>query len=106
MTFEPREFRPAPWAVGPHRQTLAARVLRADGVCVSVVCPGFVTTRMTAGNRFPMPFLMDTPKAARLIANAIARKRRTFVFPWQMRLAVPLLRLLPERFVPMHAVEK
>ena len=39
--------------------------LAREGVEVSVICPGFVTTRMTEGNRFPMPFLMDADQAAR-----------------------------------------
>src|SRR5206468_20685 len=33
-------------------------LLSLEGVEVSVICPGFVTTRMTKGNRYPMPFLM------------------------------------------------
>lgn len=40
MTFAPRPFRPASWALGPHMQTLAARMLRSgDG-------PEFVRERI------------------------------------------------------------
>lgn len=43
------------------------------GVQVSVICPGFVRSGMTATNRFPMPFLMDADKAAALIRARLAR---------------------------------
>ncbi len=69
--------------------------LRPFGIYVTTVSPGFIRTPMTAKNKFYMPFLMDADVAARKIANAIARKRRTFDFPWQMALFVRLLRLLP-----------
>ena len=39
-------------------------VLRKDGVGVSVICPGFVTTRLTAEAPFPMPFIMSTARAS------------------------------------------
>lgn len=58
--------------------------LRADGLEVSVICPGFVESRMTAGNRFPMPFLMPADKAARLIRRRLARNRPRISFPWPM----------------------
>ena len=37
-------------------------LLAAEGVGVSVICPGFVISRMTQGNAFPMPFLMDSDR--------------------------------------------
>ena len=74
--------------------------LRRHGVRVTTICPGWVVSEMTADNAFPMPFLMDAAKAARLIARAVARGRKTYVFPWQMRLAVPLMRVIPDWAVP------
>lgn len=76
--------------------------LRPHGVRVTTICPGWIETELTAENPYPMPFMMSADKAARLIARAIARGRRTYVFPWQMRLAVPMLRLLPERLLPTY----
>jgi len=73
------------------------------GIHVTTICPGWVVSEMTARNDYAMPFLMDTPKAARLIARAIARGRATYVFPWQMRLALPLIKALPERLLPTLA---
>jgi short-subunit dehydrogenase len=56
--------------------------LREHGVAVSVICPGFVRSAMTAGNDFPMPFLMSADRAARLIRRRLARNRARIAFPW------------------------
>ena len=69
--------------------------LRGSGVRVITICPGYVATPMTAGNRYPMPFLMPADAAARSIALAIDRGRRFHVLPWQMALLGWLLRRVP-----------
>jgi short-subunit dehydrogenase len=71
--------------------------LAAHGIRVSVICPGFVRSRMTAVNRFPMPFLMDAERAARIIRRGLAANRARIAFPWQMYAAVWLLNALPAR---------
>ena len=85
-------------AVRVYGEGLRAQLVR-HGIAVSVICPGFVTTRMTAGNRFPMPFLMDSTKAARLIARGLARNRGRIAFPWRLYGATLLLAALPERAI-------
>lgn len=69
--------------------------LAADGIVVSVVCPGFVASRMTARNPFPMPFLMDTVRAAHTIRGRLARGAARVSFPWPMAAAAWLLMALP-----------
>ncbi|HLF58552.1 MAG TPA: SDR family NAD(P)-dependent oxidoreductase [Alphaproteobacteria bacterium] len=69
--------------------------LAGDGVRVSVVCPGFVRTPMTSGNRFPMPFLMDADKAARIIRRGLAANRARIAFPLPMYLGVLFAAALP-----------
>lgn len=69
--------------------------LHGTGVSVVCVCPGYIDTPMTRVNRFKMPFLIDADKGARLIARAIASKRRVAVIPWQMALVSVLLRAMP-----------
>ena len=69
--------------------------LKRRGVAVSVICPGFVRSRMTASNRFPMPFLMDADEAARRIRVGLARNRGRIAFPLPMYLAVWGLSGLP-----------
>lgn len=66
------------------------------GVQVSVICPGFVKSRMTDINHFPMPMLMDTPRAAELIIRKLARNQGRIAFPWPMTLAAWGLSVLPE----------
>ena len=69
--------------------------LAADGVRLSVVCPGFVTSRMTATNRFPMPLLMDADRAAGIIRRGLERNRPRITFPLPTALAVWTLAALP-----------
>jgi short-subunit dehydrogenase len=56
--------------------------LADDGIGVSVICPGFVRTRMTEKNIYPMPFLIDADKAARIIRKGLARNKPRIAFPW------------------------
>lgn len=65
------------------------------GVGVSVICPGFVETPMTAVNRFPMPFLMDVERASRIMARGLARNRGRIAFPWPMHLLARVGACLP-----------
>ncbi|MEQ9811624.1 MAG: SDR family NAD(P)-dependent oxidoreductase [Azospirillaceae bacterium] len=70
-------------------------VLAPRGVRVSVICPGYVRSPMTAANDFPMPFLMDAPRAARLIRRRLAGGRRRIAFPWPTYAMAWLLGCLP-----------
>ena len=70
--------------------------LRGTGVSVVCVCPGYIDTPMTQVNRFRMPFILDADKGARLIARAIAAKRRVAVIPWQMAFISVLMRIMPD----------
>ena len=69
--------------------------LYGSGVAVVCVCPGYIDTPMTRVNRYRMPFIIPADAGARKIAQAIARKRRLVVIPWQMAAASVLWRLLP-----------
>ncbi|MBF0374526.1 MAG: SDR family NAD(P)-dependent oxidoreductase [Alphaproteobacteria bacterium] len=69
--------------------------LMGDGIAVSVICPGFVESRITAANRFPMPFLMDAPKAAALIRRGLERDRGRIAFPFLPYAMAWLLGALP-----------
>ena len=61
----------------------------ADGIEVSVICPGFVRTPMTDVNEFRMPLLMEADRAAAIIERGLARNRARIVFPrrlyWMIR---------------------
>lgn len=71
--------------------------LRGSGVLVTTICPGFVTTPMTANNKFHMPGLMTAEQAARRITWAIHRGKKVYNFPWRLHLLVKLSRWLPDR---------
>ena len=62
---------------------------------INVICPGFVVSRMTDRNRFHMPFLMDTEKAAGKIVRGLERNKPRIAFPWQMYGSIRLLQMLP-----------
>jgi short-subunit dehydrogenase len=70
-------------------------LLWEDGIGVSVVCPGYVVSGMTAVNTFPMPFIMSAERAARIIRRGLARDKARIAFPWPMYFAVWLLGTLP-----------
>ncbi len=72
-----------------------APLARRDGVLLSSICPGFIRTPMTDGNRFPMPGLMDAERAARIILRGIAAGRVRVAFPWWMAAGARATALLP-----------
>jgi short-subunit dehydrogenase len=72
-----------------------APLLAKEGVAMSVICPGFVVTPMTARNDFPMPFMMTADAAARRTRAGLDRARRRIAFPWPMYAAAWLLAALP-----------
>ena len=65
------------------------------GLTVSVVNPGFVETRMTANNRFKMPYLMTPEDAARAMYDGLAAKRFEVAFPAPFVRRMKLLHHLP-----------
>ena len=67
------------------------------GVHVTTICPGFVRTGLTAGNRFPMPFIIDADQSARSICDGLERERTEIVFPVRMALRMKAARLVPGR---------
>jgi len=72
-------------------------MLASKGIKVSVVCPGFIRSRITDGNTCPMPFFMEADKAAEIILGRANRNVGLIAFPWPMRFAAWLLSALPFR---------
>ncbi len=85
------------WTVG------IAHTARRQGVLVTSVCPGFVRSRMTGNNDFPMPGLMDAEDAAKIILRAVQKGRTRITFPWYMGVIGRLTALLPPRLFAMLA---
>ena len=77
-------------------ESLRVHIART-GVQVTTICPGFVRTDLTAGNPFPMPFIIDAGQAARSICDGLERDRTEIVFPTRMALLMKTARLVPAR---------
>ena len=72
--------------------------LRPHGVGVSVVCPGFVDTPLTAQNQFPMPALLTPAQAADAMLRGWGRGDFEMHFPKRFTVILKLLRVLPYRW--------
>ena len=70
--------------------------LRASGVKVVTLCPGYVATPLTARNRYGMPFLLQPDDFAGRAFRAIEAGASYRVIPWQMAIVAKALRLLPD----------
>ncbi|XXF76744.1 SDR family NAD(P)-dependent oxidoreductase [Myxococcaceae bacterium GXIMD 01537] len=69
--------------------------LKDTGVRVTCIYPGFVKSELTAKNKFPMPFLLETDDAADRMGRAILRGDGEFAFPWQLSSAMKVVKALP-----------
>ncbi|MCB2005836.1 MAG: short-chain dehydrogenase, partial [Rhodoferax sp.] len=64
---------------------------------VVTLCPGYVDTPLTQGNRYSMPFLIPADRFADAALRAIEAGVSYTVIPWQMGVVAKLLRILPNR---------
>lgn len=69
--------------------------LKASGVKVVTICPGYIDTPLTQKNSYSMPFLMRPEAFATQAFAAIEMGASYRVIPWQMGVVAKLLRLLP-----------
>lgn len=69
--------------------------LRASGIAVSIINPGFVETPLTAQNQFEMPALITPAKAAQEIMKGWEAGQFEIHFPRRFTLWMKLLRVLP-----------
>ena len=70
--------------------------LKPYNIKVMIVKPGFVKTPMTDKNNFPMPFLMITEKAAKIILKGIEKEKRVIEFPFPTALGSKIIGALPD----------
>lgn len=69
--------------------------LRAEGIDLRLISPGFVRTPLVAANTFPMPFIVTPERAAATIARGLARPGFEVAFPRRLAWPLRLLRALP-----------
>jgi len=76
---------------------LATRALySADGVSVSVVCPGFVDTPMAASYSSWKPLSISAEEAAKRIRRGLDRRKALIAFPLPLYLAARAQQWLPD----------
>ncbi len=82
----------------------SARIeLAPFGIKVVTVKPGFVRTNMTAKNKFPMPFLMEADKAAKIIIDRLNKSKRYIQFPCPTLLLTKFISIIPNRVFEFFA---
>jgi short-subunit dehydrogenase len=69
--------------------------LKASGIKVVTIVPGYIDTPMTQVNSYRMPFLMPTGQFAASAIAQIDAGSSYRVIPWQMGVVAKLLRILP-----------
>jgi short-subunit dehydrogenase len=71
--------------------------LAPEGICVSIVCPGYIKTAQTAHHVGALPLQMSPERAAAIIRRRVARRRSFVAFPLPLHLLIRLGRLVDWR---------
>jgi short-subunit dehydrogenase len=87
--------RTAPARPAWSRTARACAASCASGVKVVTLCPGYIDTPLTQGNRYGMPFLMKAEDFAEQALRTIEVGTSYRVIPWQMGVVAKLMRMLP-----------
>ncbi len=69
--------------------------LKNKNINLSLINPGFVDTRLTKKNKFPMPFIISQEEAAQEIFIGLKKKKFEVHFPKKFTLFLKILRILP-----------
>ena len=64
-------------------------------VKMTAIHPGYVQTPILGDKPRKLPWLISAEKAAKIICNGLGRGKTRIVFPWQMRVFMGLMRVLP-----------
>lgn len=92
---------PGSYAYGASKAALnnLAETLKLDlwdsKIHVHVINPGFVKTRLTDKNSFPMPCMISPEKAASAIISGLEKEHFAIDFPKRFTLLLKALRILP-----------
>ena len=72
--------------------------LRRHGIAVSLICPGYVDTPMSARLNTFKPFQMQPDAAARAIMACITKRQSFAIIPMQYAIVCAFLKLVPTKF--------
>ena len=71
--------------------------LKPYNIHITLVCPGFVETRLTRKNNFKMPFLMKPENAANKIFKGLSKGNFEIHFPLIFTFWLKLFKILPNK---------
>ena len=92
---------PNAYAYGPSKAAVISLAVglrflgEPQGVNVQIVNPGYVKTDLTAGNRYPMPFLIECDAACQRLCDGLSRGGFEIRFPRRLALLTRLAQSLP-----------
>ena len=66
--------------------------LSKHNIHITTIMPGFIKSEMTQNSSYKMPFLMETDIAAKKIIFAIKKNKKNYIFPWQWKILIPLMK--------------
>ncbi|OGO90879.1 MAG: hypothetical protein A3F10_02560 [Coxiella sp. RIFCSPHIGHO2_12_FULL_42_15] len=69
--------------------------LSTQNIKVNILCPGWIDTPLTAGNKFPMLFLRDVNYAVKKMTTGLLKNKTIIAFPWQLKWALTIFNWLP-----------
>jgi len=69
--------------------------LIGTGVDVTIIHPGFIKTPLTASRKSRLPFIMEVDRAVGKIIHAIEKRKKSFLFPWQLAMYVRAGMIMP-----------
>jgi short-subunit dehydrogenase len=76
------------------------------GISFTTICPGFIDTDLTGNHKYHMPFLMNVDVFAKKMVNAIEKKKKTYIAPWQWLFVIPLIKAVPEWLLNIFVSKK
>ena len=78
-------------AIAYYMEAMAAELPQIQ---FTTIYPGFVDTAINRNNPNRL-WLMTPARAAQLMITAVAKRKREYIYPWQMRWIFRLVRALP-----------
>jgi short-subunit dehydrogenase len=69
--------------------------LKAHGIGVTIIHPGFIKTPLTAGRKAKLPWLQELEPAVKKIVTAIEKRKTSYAFPWQLATIVRAGMIMP-----------
>ena len=73
--------------------------LRRYSISTTTIYPDWIETEMIANIENKMWFFMDADTATQKIMKAIKAGKQNYILPWQWRIIVPLMQIIPRGLI-------